>query len=57
MRHKTKQAPKLPRFIAPKCMMSVKFMSKRDKFKMKRINRIDDYEQDVQGRDALPEAH
>ena len=44
MRPKTKQAPKLPRFIAPKRMVSVKFMSKRDKLKMKRINRIDDYE-------------
>lgn len=44
MRPKTKQAPKLPRFVAPKRMVSVKFMSKRDKLKMKRINRIDDYE-------------
>lgn len=44
MRSKIKQAPKLPRFIAPKCMASVKFMSKRDKLKMKRMNKIDDYE-------------
>ena len=44
MRPKTKQEPKLPRFIAPKCMESVKFMSKRDKLKMKRMNRVDDYE-------------
>ena len=44
MRLKTKQAPKLPRFIAPKCMVSVKFMSKHDKLKMKRMNRVDDCE-------------
>lgn len=45
MRKRTqREAPKLPRFNAPKRMTLVKFMSKRDRLKLKRVKKVDDYE-------------
>lgn len=38
---KSKSAPALPRFVAPKCMTSSIFLSKKDKSKLRRnLNRF-----------------